>query len=227
MDPAAKAIVASTKLGGSPDYVRWVEPTSEVWVSEPDSELIEVFSIPQGARPTPVHSTTIPVKGGPESLVIDAGRRRAFTHLWAGGSVVIDIIAHAAIATWPNGCGGSRGIAIDPKRGFLFAGCAEGQLVVLDIDHNGKELGSVSSGSGVDIISYNPTLGHAYLPGSSSATMAFVGIGPGGQVTVLGTVPTASGAHCVTADDRGNAWVCDPDRGQLIVFKDAYPPSGN
>jgi hypothetical protein len=44
---------------------------------------------------------------------------------------------------------------------------------------------------------------------------------------VLGTVPTASGAHCVTADDRGNAWVCDPDRGQLIVFKDAYPTSGN
>src|SRR5215472_2967970 len=31
VDPSAKAIVASAKLAGSPDYVRWVGPTHEVW----------------------------------------------------------------------------------------------------------------------------------------------------------------------------------------------------
>jgi len=31
----------------------------------------------------------------------------------------------------------------------------------------------------------------------------------------------------VTADDRANAWVCDPDRGQLLVFKDSYGPGGS
>jgi hypothetical protein len=30
----------------------------------------------------------------------------------------------------------------------------------------------------------------------------------------------------VTADDRAGAWVCDPDRGRLLVFKDTYPASG-
>jgi DNA-binding beta-propeller fold protein YncE len=223
IDPAAKAIVASVKLGASPDYVRWVETTGEVWVTEPDSDRIEVFSLPPGPKPTPVHVMNIPVKGGPESLLIDTTRKRAFTHLWRGSSVAIDLASHSAAATWPNGCSGSRGIAIDAKRGFLFAGCAEGALSVLDVDHDGKPLGSVSSGSGVDVIAYSPALAHVYLPGASSATMAFIGIAPGGHPTLLGTVPTAAGAHCVAADDRGNAWVCDPDRGKLLVFKDPYP----
>jgi len=124
IDPNAKAIIASAKLGGSPDYVRWVEPTGEVWVTEPDSDRVEVFSLSAAAKPTPVHVTNIDVKGGPESLVIDATRKKAFTHLWAGGSVAIDLAAHSVVATWSNGCSGSRGIAIDAKRGLLFAGCA-------------------------------------------------------------------------------------------------------
>ena len=227
VDPGARAIVAKAKLGGSPDYVRWVEPTGEVWVTEPDSERIEVFSIAPGPKPTPVHSMNVPIKGGPESLVIDPTRKLAFTHLWRSSSVVIDVAKHAPIANWPNGCSGSRGIAIDTKRGFLFAGCAEGRLVVMDVDHDGKELGAVSSGSGVDVIAYNAALSHAYLPGAASATMAFVGVAASGQPALLGTVPTARGAHCVTADDRANAWVCDPDQGQLLVFKDSYGPSGS
>jgi hypothetical protein len=81
IDPVAKAIVASAKLAGGPDYVRWVETTGELWVTEPDSDRIEVFSLPPGPKPTPVHAMNIAVKGGPESLVIDTMRKRAFTHL--------------------------------------------------------------------------------------------------------------------------------------------------
>jgi hypothetical protein len=68
--------------------------------------------------------------------------------------------------------------------------------------------------------------GHA-LPGAKSATMAFVAIAPSGHPTLLGTVPTAEGAHCVAADDRRSAWVCDPDHGQLLVFNDPYPATGS
>jgi DNA-binding beta-propeller fold protein YncE len=225
LDPAAKAIIASTKLGDGPDYVRWVDATGELWVTEPDAKVIEVFTLPPGPKPIPAHAINIRVDGGPESLVIDSRRKRAYTHLWSGSTAAIDIASHQIVATWSNGCRRSRGIALDTQRGFLFAACAEGTLVVLDIDHNGKQLGSVSSGSGVDVIAYSPSLAHVYFPGAGSATMAIVGVAASGQPTVLGTVPTASGAHCVTADDRGNAWVCDPDHGQLLVFRDAYPPS--
>lgn len=224
VDPDAKAIVASAALGASPDYVRWVETTNEIWVSEPDAEQIEVFSVLAGNKPTPLHSVNIPVKGGPESLVIDPTRKRAFTHLWNGASVAIDVTTRSILSTWGNDCTASRGIAIDARRGFLFAGCSEGKAVVLDVDHDGKQLGSVSAGSGVDVISYSTSLGHLYLPGSSSATMAILAVSPTGSLVLLGTVPTANGAHCVAADDRGQAWVCDPNHGQLLVFKDNYPP---
>jgi hypothetical protein len=227
VDPAKRAIVASTKLGGGPDYVRWVDATNEVWVTEPDSEVIEVFTVPAGPKPTPSHAMNISIKGGPESLVVDAARKKAFTHLWNGSTVAVDVPTHAPIATWPNGCGGSRGIALDSKRGLLFAGCNEGKLVVLDVDHDGKQLGSVSSGAGVDIIAYDARLAHAYMPGATSATMAIIGIAANGAPTLLGTVPAANGSHCVAADDRAQAWICDPEHGQLLLVKDTYAASGS
>ena len=58
----------------------------------------------------------------PESLVIDPSRKRAYAHLWKGATVAIDIPSRAIVATWPNGCSGSRGIDIDEKRGFVFVG---------------------------------------------------------------------------------------------------------
>jgi hypothetical protein len=87
----------------------------------------------------------------------------------------------------------------------------------------GRIIGTASSGAGVDIIGYNSKLGHVYMPGGESATMAIVRISAAGSATVLRTVATAKGAHCVTADDRGGIYVCDPSHGQLLRFKDALP----
>src|SRR5215467_13559626 len=38
LDPAAKTVVAKADLGGDPDYVRWVEATGEIWVTQPDKD---------------------------------------------------------------------------------------------------------------------------------------------------------------------------------------------
>jgi hypothetical protein len=224
IDPASRKIVGSVKLGASPDYVRWVAPTREVWVTEPDSDRIEVFTVPGGPDPIPVHAATIAVEGGPESLVIDATRGRAYTHLWKGFTKVIDLKSRAIVATWPNGCAGSRGIDLDEKRGLLFAGCSEGKAVVLDVA-TGAIRSSLANGSGVDVIAYSAGVGHLYLPGASSKTMAFLGVSAKGELSLLGTVPTAAGAHCAAVDASGNVYVCAPDRGKILAFHDAYPSS--
>jgi len=117
-------------------YVRYVAPTNELWVTEPDQEQIEVFTLSDAQKPVPVRASAITVKGGPESLAIDPQRQRAYTHLWAGATVAIDLKNRTLVAQWPNGCGGSRGIAPDSAHGWLFAGCAEGVGVVLDIGRN-------------------------------------------------------------------------------------------
>jgi hypothetical protein len=184
IDAKAGSVVATAPLASGPDYVRYVSTTGEVWVTQPGAARIETFALPQNGAPKPAHIDFISVPGDPESLVIDNKRGRAYTHLWTDTTVAIDLKSRKVSARWKNGCKGSRGVAMDDARGFLFVGCDEGKLSVLDLK-TGAQLGSASSGSGVDIIAYNPRLAHAYLPGEESATMAIIGISAKGAATVL------------------------------------------
>jgi DNA-binding beta-propeller fold protein YncE len=219
VEGAARKIVTKAPLAGSPDYVRSVPPTGEVWVTEPDSDRIEIFSL-EGSPPTPRHSAFIKVDDGPESLVIDTKNQKAFTHLWKASTLAIDLRARSIVSTWANGCKGSRGIALDEARGFVFAGCAEGKAVTLDPKQSGKQVSSVNTGNGVDVIAYSQKLRHLYIPGASSATLTILAVGDDGQLSPLATIPTADGAHCVAADDQGGVWVCDPEHGQILFLKD-------
>jgi DNA-binding beta-propeller fold protein YncE len=223
VDPKTQSVIGTAPLASGPDYVRYVSTTGEVWVTEPSAARIEVFSLPHNGSSKPVHANFISIPGGPESLIIDNKRGRAYTHLWTDTTIAIDLKSRKVSTRWKNGCKGSRGMAMDDARGFLFVGCDEGKLTVLDMS-TGAQLGQASSGDGVDIIAYNPRLAHAYLPGEG--TMAIIGISDKGTATVLTTVKTADGAHCATADDRANAYVCDPKGGRLLIIKDFFSPSG-
>jgi hypothetical protein len=204
-----------------------------VWVTEPDAEQIELFTL-AGATPkhgtgaAPKHAATIAIPGGPESLVIDGARGRAYAHLWAGKTVAIDVRARRVVATWPNGCVGSRGIALDGARGLLFSGCKEGRATAVDVnpDGNGALRGTVQAGAGIDVIAYDAARAHLYLPGATSATLSIVAVSPTGAMSPLARFPTAQGAHCVAVDDRGGIWVCDPRAGRLLRFQDPSAPSG-
>ena len=221
VNPTTGALLASAPLTGHPDYVRWVGGTAELWVTEPDEERIEVFSL--GSDNALRAAGQLRVAGGPESLVIDEAGKRAFTHLWKGLTLAIDVGKRSILAKWPNGCRGSRGIAFDERDGIVFAACAEGKLVAMDVKHDGRKLGAVTTGAGVDVIAYNATLRHAYVPAAESGDLTVVSVSAGGELRNLRVVPTAKGAHCVAADDRAHAWVCDPVHGQLLLVTDARP----
>jgi DNA-binding beta-propeller fold protein YncE len=220
IDPKTRAITSTTKLAGGPDYVRWIAPTSEVWVTEPGKKQIEYFALDKGKL---VRKGALAVPGGPESLVIDAARGRAYTHTWDDTTVVLDLARHQEVTRWKNGCQGSRGIALDAPHGWLFVGCDEGKATVLDVAHDGKQLAAAVTGKGVDIIAYSPQLAHLYVPGGDSATLTILGVAAGGKLAVLGSVASAADAHCVAADDAGHAYVCDPKHGALLVVTDPFP----
>jgi hypothetical protein len=223
VDPRKGTIVAGAPLAGSPDYVRYVAATNEVWVTEPDKEAIEIFSLSAADPPVPEHQALLVVAGGLESLVVDAGRKRAYSNLWKDSTVVIDLASRKVVETWPNGCEGSRGLALDIQQSLLFVGCAEGGADVLDLAHGGAVKDRFRFGNGVDIVAFNPTLRHLYVPAAKTGQMAIVGVSDEGKLTLLGTVVTAQRAHCAISDDHRQVWICDPTAGRLLVVRDTLP----
>jgi DNA-binding beta-propeller fold protein YncE len=224
IDPTAKRIVGRVKLGAAPDYVRWVAPLGEVWVTEPGAKAIETFRVAKSPLQLEPKGR-IEVADGPESLEIDAPRRRAYANTWHDTTVAVDLGSRAIAARWKNGCAGARGLTLDTARGLAFVGCQEGKAVALDLERDGKLVGSAAAGKGVDIIAFSAALSHLYVPGADAATLTVMSVGPRGELSALGTVPTSREAHCVAADDRGAAYVCDPQNGRLLVYRDSYPVS--
>jgi hypothetical protein len=54
--------------------------------------------------------------------------------------------------------------------------------------------------------------------------MAIIEVAGNGELTILRLVPTAPDAHCVAVDELGNAYVCDPANGRLLVVHDEPSP---
>ncbi len=221
LDARDGTVLERVKLASGPDYVRYLESRHELWITEPRAQQIQVFSVSRGPKPVVTANSIIPVAGGPESLVFDPDLKRAYTNLWKAKTVVIDTITHKPVGEWNDSCMGPRGLALDAAKGFLFVGCTEGKVAVLDVNHGGKVLDTAPSGAGIDIISYNPKSGHLYVPGARSASMTIFKVSPSGALHALAVYRTAKGAHCVTDDGKGNVFVCDPHAGTLLEIK--YP----
>lgn len=218
IDPDTGATIAQAPLAHGPDYVRWVAGAREVWVTEPDAAAIEVFRL-DGAALTKV--TDVATPGGPESLVIDGAHDRAYTNSFGAETLAIDLAAHAVVATWPNTCDTSSGLAIDPALGLVLSQCTEGKLVALRTD-TGRVTGSVWPSDHVDVIAYSPSLRHAYLPSGIDSHVAIVGVSSDGRLATLGAVDGALLGFCATTDDRGRIYVCDPRHGGVLARDDRY-----
>jgi hypothetical protein len=223
-DGTASRLLATVTLDPTePDYVRWSESTSEVWVTQPGSGRIDVLSLPAGAT-TPQHAAFVELSNGPEGIAIDNARGRAYVHAFSGDIVAIDLRTRSVVATWPTGCSSSHGIPIvDEARGFVFAGCSSARVAVLDADHDGRILDSFTlDGGGATILAYSLSLHHFYLRGDPGVKAVVIGVASDGKLSMLGGFDVPSRGHCMTADDRGHLWVCDWLGGRLLRFTDPY-----
>lgn len=220
-----KGTAAEAPLASGPDYVRWVEPTGEVWVTEPDAAVIEIFRFEAKEEPALVRSGTIPVADGPESLIIDAAHGRAFTNTWHDRTLAIGLRQRTLLGEWKNGCKDARGLDADRTRGLLFVGCAEGLATVIDTSGKGRLAGQARTGAGVDILAYAPSARRLYVPAGKAAVLEAFEVEPDAGLRSLWREPAAPEAHCVAADDRGHVLVCDPRGGRLLMFEDTAGPA--
>lgn len=216
--------LAEAPLEGGPDYVRWVEPTREVWVTEPGRKSIEIFRFDLTPAPALVRTGRIEVPDGPESLVVDAAHGRAFTSTWHDQTLVISLRERTVLARWTNGCKGARGLAADPERGLLFVGCEEGAVTVVDLGHGGRLAGRARTGTGVDVIAHDASSRRLYVPAADAGRLEVFEVSQDGSLRALWQAPTAAGAHCVASDGAGQVLVCDPKAGRLLLFQDGKTP---
>ena len=219
VDVGRGTIVATAPLAGDSDYVRYIGLNHEIWVTEPHNKQLEVFKF-SSKNPTLSPILLISVPDGPESLMIDHLRGKAYTNL-GHEAAAIDLESHAIVGRWPNGCGKSRGDALDEQKGFLFVSCAEGKAIVFDLKQKHKEISNLATDPGADVISYNSKLSHVYLTSSKNATLSILGVSAKGELSLLGKTQADIKSHCVVSDDQDNIWVCDPPRGQLLRYKDS------
>jgi hypothetical protein len=226
VDPVARSIVGHVGLSANPDYVRFVAEARELWVSEPAGAQIEIFSVGMESPPVLRSIAVIPIENGPESLVIDAARGRAYTHNWQATTLGIDVHTRAVIGRWPNGCAASRGIDVEPEHGWVFAVCNEGTLTVLDPSNDGRIVSTITSGAGYDVMGYARSTRHVYLAGFACGCLTILGLSTTGDLGVLGRFDAPHDTHCAVADDRGHAWVCAPSEGGLRRIDDPFPSWG-
>lgn len=220
IDPRTHAVVGRTSLDGGPDYVRYVARTHEIWVTEPDRQQIQVFKLSVDPKPVLTPETVIHIAGGPESLEIDDARNRAYSNLWKSKTVEMELTTHEVLAEWPNTCERSHGIAIDEAHDHVFVGCGDGKVVTLAPAEHGKVIASAHAGAGIDIISYSPKLHHLYVPGARAATLTIFDAAASGALKPVAVYQTARRAHCVTNDDDGHVFVCDPRAGTILELDD-------
>jgi hypothetical protein len=219
VDGQTRAVVTSVMLASTPGYVRYVAPTKEVWVTEPKTNQVEVFTLGTVETMPPVHSMFISA-GGVESLEVDAVNGLAFTN-GTSSTYTIDVAKHAVSATAPNGCTTARGIAIDSTNGWVMVACQEGRVVVLG-EQSGAMLGTVATGAGVDRMAYDSMRARLYVPSPAASAMAVVGMGSQGVPAILGSVDVLNDSHCAVTSGGGQIYVCSPTKGQLLLVNDPF-----
>jgi outer membrane protein assembly factor BamB len=221
VDPASGRTIATAETRATPDYVRYVAATDEVWVTEPGEHGIEIFELTTGDAPTLRSAGFVTVPAGPEGLTTD-DERRAYTHTSDGNVAVIDVDRREVVDRWRTGCDKIHGIpAVDDERGVLLAGCGDdGEGVLVDVDDDGKRLDTHAVGGGEALMAHG-TDGHFYLRGDPGSTIATLVVTDDDALEVIAKASAPDDGHCLLADTLGHYWTCDEDAAAILRYTTA------
>jgi hypothetical protein len=223
VNPADGAVLSSAPTSAPPDYVRYIDATDELWVTEPSRAGIEIFDVADDGTHAPRPAGFIPVPDGPEGFTTSVARTTAYTH--AGDDLVaIDLRSRAIIGRWATGCNGTHGFPrVDDKVGVVLASCAgDGAVSLLALD-DGRRLGRYAVGGGEALPAFSEQTGHFYVRADPGTVIATLQPGQTG-LALVGQVSVPEVGHCLTADRRGHYWTCDAEHGRVLRFDD--PPGG-
>ncbi len=209
-------------MGAAPDSLTYVAATRELWLTRgvppldiPSSDnAITVFDVSDPARVKP--KDKIVLGASAEGFAVDAIRGRFYTSLEEEGvTVAIDVRSHEIVARWRSGCDEPHGVALDAARCILFVAC-KARVVAMDVAHDGRSLGSLETGGGLDNIDFLPSKHLLYAAAAEGATLTVARVEESGALSRTMTVPTVRGARGVVVDPDGHAYLIDPLGGRIL-----------
>jgi DNA-binding beta-propeller fold protein YncE len=139
---------------------------------------------------------------------------------------VIDVKTWKATASWPLApCDGPTGIAYDSATNRIFSGCSKTSVVV-DAS-TGKVVASISNGTRVDALGWDPSEKLIYIPNGGEGNVTVVHQDAADKYSVIATVATFAGAKTITVDPKTHrAYLFQPERGPAPPpAADAPPPA--
>jgi DNA-binding beta-propeller fold protein YncE len=223
IDLASLKLGACAKAPVPPDGVVYVASAKEVWVTSPHEKAIAIFSA--GEHGALAQKDVRKFEGDPEGYAVDDPRGVVYTNYEdRDRTVAIDVKTHEIKSTWSPGCGaeGPRGLVVDGARNLLVVACTD-HVVVLDPKQDGKVVGKLDAGAGVDLIDYSPTTHAVYAAAGKAGTLVIAKLADDGSLSLVASGKTADRARNAVVDGKGNAYLVDPGASKLLVIGTPMP----
>lgn len=192
-DRTTLATVATIPAGTNPDGILFEPATKTVWAFNGRSKDVTVID-----TATQKVVATIALPGKPEFPAAD-GKGNVYDNIEDKSEIVrLDARAKTLTATWPAGCEGPSGLAIDAKEGHLFAVCDKTMSVV--DTKTGKVLATPTIGDGPDAARFSSRHKLAFAS-CGEGVLAVVNTAAPGFPTIQ-TLPTERGARTMAYDPK-------------------------
>ena len=208
-DSQTLAVIKTIAVQGRPDGILFEPATERVYVLSHRAPNVTVVDARSGDI-----VGTIDLGGAPEQAASD-GAGRVYIDVEDKDNVAVvdaktlQVTAHYDL----TGKGGGPGaLALDIKNHLLFAYCHDPAVAVILDANDGRILGTLPIGKGVDAAEFNPATGEAFSSQGDGTLTVIKETGPT-QFAVEQTVATKSGARTSTLDAKtGHIFLITADR---------------
>jgi DNA-binding beta-propeller fold protein YncE len=192
-------ILSKVDTGVNPDAIFYEPTRQEVYTFNGGDASSTVFDAKTGTL-----VATIKLSGKPEFAQEDQQAGRIYNNIEDKNEVaVIDIKTHSVVASWPIAPGEeASGLAIDLAHHRLFIGAGGTNLMVMMDSTNGKVLGKVPIGPGVDANSYDPVTNYAFASSGGDGTVTVAQATSATDFKVVQTLKTHDGSRTMTLDPK-------------------------
>ena len=189
-------VLSKIKTGQNPDSIIYEPVSHRVFTfngRSSDSTAID-------AKTGDVIAASIPVGGKPEFAQVD-GKGHIYANIEDKNEIVVVDAKNALVSKRYSiaPCDGPSGLAIDPKKGFLFSVCGNKMMIVSD-PAAGKVIAMPEIGQGPDGVAFDD--GYAFSANGADGTITMVSETSPGKFEAVATIPSQRGARTIASDPR-------------------------